>query len=41
MTGGRLRTEYEHQALLDTAGLRLTHFRTTRGPLSILEAMPL
>ncbi|HET6335509.1 MAG TPA: methyltransferase [Polyangiales bacterium] len=41
MFGGRLRTEYEHQALLDTAGLRLTHFRTTRGPLSILEAMPL
>lgn len=41
MTGGRLRTEYEHQALLHTAGLRLTHFRTTRGPLSILEAMPL
>jgi hypothetical protein len=41
LTGGRLRSEYEHQALLDTAGLRLTHFRTTRGPLSILEAMPL
>lgn len=50
--GGRLRTEYEHQALLDTAGLRLTHFRSTRppalgpfgsanGPLSVLEAMPL
>jgi O-methyltransferase domain/Dimerisation domain len=41
LTGGRLRSEFEHQALLDTAGLRLTHFRTTRGPLSILEAMPL
>jgi hypothetical protein len=41
LSGGRLRTEYEHQALLATAGLRLTHFRTTRGPLSILEAMPL
>jgi cyclopropane fatty-acyl-phospholipid synthase-like methyltransferase len=41
LTGGRLRTEYEHQALLDTAGLRLTHFRSTRAPLSILEAMPL
>jgi len=41
MFGGRLRTEYEHQALLATAGLRLTHFRTTRAPLSILEAMPL
>lgn len=32
MFGGRLRTEYEHQALLDTAGLRLTHFRSTRPP---------
>jgi hypothetical protein len=41
LTGGRLRSEFEHQALLDTAGLRLTHSRTTRGPLSILEAMPL
>jgi hypothetical protein len=41
MFGGRLRAEWEHQALLDTAGFRLTRLSSTRGPLSILEAMPL
>lgn len=41
MLGGRERTQGEHQALLNTAGFRLTRLVTTRSPLSVLEAMPL
>jgi hypothetical protein len=37
--GGRERTQYEHQALLHTAGLRLTRIISTSSPLTILEAM--
>ena len=40
MLGGRERTQYEHQALLHSAGFRLTRLISTRSPLSILEAMP-
>ncbi|HKP56988.1 MAG TPA: methyltransferase [Polyangiales bacterium] len=39
--GGRERTQYEHQALLHTAGLRLTRIISTPSPLTVLEAMPL
>jgi hypothetical protein len=39
--GGRERTQFEHQALLHTAGLRLTRIISTPSPLTVLEAMPL
>lgn len=41
MLGGRERTQPEYQALLNSAGFRLTRLTATRSPLSILEAMPL
>jgi O-methyltransferase domain/Dimerisation domain len=41
MLGGRERTQFEHQALLHTAGLRLTRIISTPSPLTVLEAMPL
>ncbi|HKU42731.1 MAG TPA: methyltransferase [Polyangiales bacterium] len=39
MLGGRERTQFEHQALLATAGLRLTRLISTQSPLTVLEAM--
>jgi hypothetical protein len=41
MLGGRERTQIEHQALLNSAGLRLTRLINTSSPLAILEAMPI
>jgi hypothetical protein len=41
MLGGRERTQPEYQALLNSAGFRLTRLTATKSPLSILEAMPL
>jgi hypothetical protein len=40
LPGGRERTEDEHRALLDAAGLRLTRVVPTASELSVLEATP-
>jgi hypothetical protein len=37
--GGRVRTEVEHRALLEAAGLELTHVIPTPSPLSLLEGV--
>jgi hypothetical protein len=38
--GGRQRTEAEHRALLDRAGLRLTRIVPSSGMVSLVEAVP-
>jgi hypothetical protein len=39
MTGGRVRTEAEHRALLAAAGFRLTQIISTQSEMSIIEAV--
>ena len=39
MTGGRVRTETEHRALLATAGFKLTRLIPTQSEMSVIEAV--
>jgi hypothetical protein len=38
--GGKERTEAEYRSLLEEAGFRMIRVQPTRGPLSIIEAVP-
>jgi hypothetical protein len=41
MTGGQVRTEAEHRALLRAAGFELTRIIPTQSEISIVEGVPL